>query len=184
MNRATIFSSGHRNSRGFVLPSAIFLLVILAGLAAFLVNISMTQSMTSAQDIQGARAYQAARAGIEWGLYRVLDPANATVVLPENPPGVPNPAWPNMPPCAAGALVIDGFTVNVACASSPAGAAGPSGPPVYQEGGTTRSVIVYQLTATATSGTFATSSYIERQVTATVSKCRALDGSVPGYDCP
>ena len=178
MNRAAILSPDCRNGRGFVLPSAIFLLVILAGLAAFLVNISMTQSMTSAQDIQGARAYQAARAGIEWGLYRVLDPANATAVAPGAP------AWPNMPPCAAGALAIEGFTVNVACVSSPAGAAGPSGPPVYQEGGTTRSVIVYQLTATATSGTFATSSYIERQVTATVSKCRALDGAAPGYDCP
>ena len=54
-----------------VLPSAIFLLVILAGLAAFLVHISTTQSITSAQDIQGARAYHAARAGVDWGLYQV-----------------------------------------------------------------------------------------------------------------
>ena len=38
-------------SCGFALPSAIFLLVILAALAAFLVNISMTQNVTSAQDV-------------------------------------------------------------------------------------------------------------------------------------
>ena len=51
-----------RISAGFVLPSAIFLLVILAALAAFLVRIATTQSITSAQDVQGARAYQAEQA--------------------------------------------------------------------------------------------------------------------------
>ena len=37
---------------GFALPSAIFLLVILAALAAFMVNIATTQHITSAQDVQ------------------------------------------------------------------------------------------------------------------------------------
>ena len=62
--------------RGFALVSAIFLLVILVSLAAFLVNISTSQSITSAQDVQGSRAYHAARAGADWGLYQVLDPIN------------------------------------------------------------------------------------------------------------
>ena len=78
MNRRAIGRAGRQpRFAGFVLPSAIFLLVILAALAAFLVNISTTQNMTSAQDIQGARAYHAARAGVEWGLYQVLVPAAA-----------------------------------------------------------------------------------------------------------
>ena len=48
--------------------AAIFILVILAGLGAFVVSVSTTQNVTLAQDVQGARAYQAARAGIEVGI--------------------------------------------------------------------------------------------------------------------
>ena len=162
-------------NRGFVLPSAIFLLVILAALAAFLVNISTTQSMTSAQDVQGARAYQAARAGIEWGLYQVLDPTNATVALMVAPYGTGALPWPNMPGCpAATTLLIEGFSVAVSCAASP----------VYFEAGDTRRIGVYRLVAMATQGVFATATYVEREVAVTVSKCRALDGVAPGYECP
>lgn len=156
-----------RTCSGFALPSAIFLLVILAALAAFLVNISMTQSVTSAQDVQGARAYHAARAGVEWGLYQVLDPLNATVV----PPG--NAAWPNMPPCASGALTIEGFSVAVQCTSWN-----------YLEAGQNRSLRVYRLVATASSGVVGAPGFIEREVAVTVSKCRTLDGTAPGYECP
>lgn len=152
---------------GFALPSAIFLLVILAGVAAFLVNISMTQSATSTQDLQGARAYHAARAGIEWGLYQVLDPLNATAVAPSDP------AWPNMPGCAVGNLDIAGFNVTVQCRASD-----------YLEAGLNQRIRIYQLVATATSGVVGTSAYVEREVVATVSKCRTLDGTAPGYECP
>ncbi|MFB0936564.1 MAG: pilus assembly PilX N-terminal domain-containing protein [Propionivibrio sp.] len=155
------------SASGFALPSAIFLLVILASLAAFLVNVSTTQSTTSAQDVQGARAYQAARAGVEWGLYQVLDPLNATAVAPGNP------AWPNMPGCAAGVLSIEGFNVTVRCESSD-----------YFEAGQSRRIRVYRLVATASSGAVATPAFVEREVAATVSKCRATDGSAPGYECP
>jgi MSHA biogenesis protein MshP len=57
--------------RGFALPAAIFLLVILAALGAFIVNISTSQQIGSALDIQGERAYQAAYAGMEWVRYQV-----------------------------------------------------------------------------------------------------------------
>lgn len=52
--------------------SAIFLLVVLAALGAAMLTFSAAQHASSAMDIQGARAYQAARAGIEWGAYRAL----------------------------------------------------------------------------------------------------------------
>ncbi|HEY6280567.1 MAG TPA: hypothetical protein VIW72_02070 [Burkholderiales bacterium] len=64
---------------GFLLVTAIFLLVILAALGAFILTISGTQQTGSALDVQGSRAYQAARAGIEWGSYQVLN-AGATYV--------------------------------------------------------------------------------------------------------
>lgn len=59
-----------QRSAGVGLVTAIFLLVVLAGLAVALVSISSAQHTASALDIQGVRAYQAARAGIEWGLYQ------------------------------------------------------------------------------------------------------------------
>ena len=61
-----------RRMRGFSLVTAIFLLVVLAALAAVMVNISTFQQTESALDVQGARAEQAARAGLEWGVYRQL----------------------------------------------------------------------------------------------------------------
>ena len=156
-----------KSGAGFVLPSAIFLLVILASLAAFLVRISVTQSTTSAQDVQGVRAYQAARAGVEWGLYQVLDPGNATVVLPSNA------AWPNQPACVSGSITIEGFTVDVSCTASD-----------YLEAGNNRRIRVYRLTANAHAGTVGTMARVEREVAVTVSKCRALDGVAPDYACP
>ena len=170
-----------RAESGFALPSAIFLLVILAALAAFLVRISMTQSMTSAQDIQGARAYHAARAGIDWGLYEVLDPTNATAVAPTAA------NWPNMRDCPAPTdLTLDAFTVRVVCERFPAGAATASGPPVYTEAGSVRSIIVYRLTATArlTGSAVGDATYIEREVSVVASKCRASDMPATPWACP
>ncbi|MCG2584553.1 agglutinin biogenesis protein MshP [Massilia sp. TS11] len=52
------------------LVTAIFLIVVLAGLVAAITSLIGNQQQASGLDIQGARAYQAARAGIEWGLYQ------------------------------------------------------------------------------------------------------------------
>lgn len=58
--------------RGFAIVAAIFLLVTLAALGAFMLTFSNTQHLTSAQDVQGSRAYWAARAGLEWGIASVM----------------------------------------------------------------------------------------------------------------
>ena len=63
--------------RGFGAIVAIVILVILATVAAALVRLGTTQQVTSAQDILSARAWQTARAGNEWGLYRALGPAGS-----------------------------------------------------------------------------------------------------------
>ena len=57
---------------GFALVSAIFLLVVLSALAAFIVQVSTQQQVGSSADILGVRAYQAARAGADWGLHNHL----------------------------------------------------------------------------------------------------------------
>jgi MSHA biogenesis protein MshP len=61
-----------RRSAGVGLITAIFLLVVLAGLGVAMVSVFTAQQTTSTLDEQGARAYQAARAGIEWGVYQRL----------------------------------------------------------------------------------------------------------------
>lgn len=75
-----------RSQRGFGIITAVFLLVVLAGLGVAMVSLSTVQHASSALDVQGARAYQAARAGIEWGLYRQLRAniceANRTFAVP------------------------------------------------------------------------------------------------------
>ena len=128
--------------RGFSIVSAIFLLVIMAALGAFMLTFSNVQQTTSAQDLQGSRAYQAARTGIEWGLYKVLTPAS--------PPGVATCTTASLGPLA-GTLAV--FTVNVLCTVS-----------TYTEGSTT--VSIYQITSTATSG----AQSIERQLQVTAGR--------------
>ena len=57
--------------RGFLVIAGVFLLVVLAGLAAYLATVSTTSQAASAADLNAARAYQAARAGIEWGAFQI-----------------------------------------------------------------------------------------------------------------
>lgn len=63
--------------RGFAIAGALFLIVILGVLGVSLSRITALNQSGSALDIQGARAYQAARAGTEWAAWQVLNPASA-----------------------------------------------------------------------------------------------------------
>lgn len=73
--------------RGFVLPAAAFLLVILGGLALYLTHVTQLNQAVSALELQGERAYWAAQAGAEAAMYQVTHGAGCTasqnIVLPE-----------------------------------------------------------------------------------------------------
>lgn len=136
---------------GFSLVSAIFLLVVIAALGTFAVTLSTTQQQSAALDVLGARAYQASRAGIDWGAYQVL-PASAAAFAStcrsagsnsQNLNGLPNS--------------LAGFAVAVGCQASS-----------HVEG--TGTLWVYNLTSTATQGTVATPNYVERQMTVTIAQ--------------
>ncbi len=60
------------SERGFAMAIVVALLAILAVFGAALVIISTTQQVGAALDMQGVRAYYAARGGLEWGMYHVL----------------------------------------------------------------------------------------------------------------
>ncbi len=134
---------------GFVLPTAIFLMVILAALATYMVSLSRTSHISGALDIQGSRAYQAARAGIEWAAWKVVDPqtlpATSTTLCPASPTVLP----------LAGTLAS--FTVTVTCIRTPATDGADQ-------------VAIYQVTSTATSGTPGAVDYVERQIQASFGK--------------
>lgn len=141
--RTRIGSSVGRPSagRGFAIMAAIFLVVVLGLLAAMIVSLSSTQQVGQARDLLGSRAYFAARAGLDWGLYRVL----------RNTQCAPTSTLPALDGSAGG------FVVQVSCSAS-----GP-----FDEGG--NAVMVYKLTSTATRGTLGAPDYADRQLQAVVS---------------
>ncbi len=109
-----------KRQRGFTMVSAIFLLVVLAALGAFIVVVATGQQVGSAMDVQGARAYQAARAGIEWGAYKVWNSNTTTrnnAVCPASPTSFAFPA---------AAATLSGFSVTVTCTATADLAGGPT----------------------------------------------------------
>lgn len=98
----TTFPDRAARARGIGTIAALVVLVILAALAAAIAVVSSSQHAGVALDLQGAKALQAARAGIEYGIYR------AVVETPAN--------------CGTTHLNLaaTGFTVTVNCAVVPA----------------------------------------------------------------
>lgn len=57
---------------GFGLVAAMFLIIVIAAVIAVMWWLSVTQSATNTFSLQQARAFQAARAGLEYGIARSL----------------------------------------------------------------------------------------------------------------
>lgn len=128
----------HRQSpqqHGFAIVSAIFLLVILVALGAFMLSISNTQQLSSAQDVQGSRAYWAAHGGIQWAVGNLkIAPATACV--------------------ASTSFPLDGFSVTVKCT-----------PNTYTEGEVSDIKTIYWVESTAkAAGNVGSTGFIERSL--------------------
>ena len=135
--------------RGFAVPVVIALVVVFATiLGTALVTISSAQHVGFGLDIQGVKAYHAARAGLEWGMYHILRTGDdcagvngQSVVFDGN---------------------LAGFQATLECSESP-----------HQEGGV--AVNMYAITATACNAASCTvgipqPGYANRQLRATVSR--------------
>jgi MSHA biogenesis protein MshP len=129
-------------SGGFALIAAIFVLLILAALAAFAFRIGLTQQQSATGDLLMARAQAAADSGIEYGANRALKGGSCGA----------------SPPLALSAPGLTGFTVTVTCQPSPS---------LHRIG--SQSYPAYILTATARSGTYGSPDFVSRTSTATVS---------------
>jgi len=90
--------------RGVSIVTALFLVVVLTGLAVAVATLSTAQQTSTSLDLLGARAYEAARAGVEFGLYQNLVNGNCV---------------PSQNVLAGGTLSV--FTVTLTCtvASTP-----------------------------------------------------------------
>lgn len=160
--------SGIQHARGFAIVSAIFILVVLAALGAFIVNISTTQQIGSTLDVQGVRAYQAARAGIEWGVFQVQSTAaynfgyaSTNANLRKCPGGGASSTNSFVP----GGTTLSSFTVTVTCTETTDGAT--SGPSVYTVVATACSEPITTWTATTTACPNTTNPgpfYVERRL--------------------
>lgn len=153
-----------RRQRGVSIITAIFLLLLFQALAVYMLWLSSAQNRGAAQDVQGAQAFQAAKAGVEWGLYQLQ--RNTACASPAG----------GVPLNFAGTSFAD-FTASVTCTRT---------------GNTTEQsnvVQVYQITATACNQPVGGScmgiaagnnAYVERQIHVTT-EC-IPDGATPS--CP
>jgi MSHA biogenesis protein MshP len=139
--------------KGFAIIVALFVLVTLAGLGAAMLSVTTSQHSGQAQDIVAARAFQAARSGLDWGVFQVSN--NTAGTFATNCAGGPaSQTFSSLPD-------LPGLWVEVTCTST-----------VYSEG--LASPRIYSLVATActTASCPNTSSpnvqYIERQLVASV----------------
>lgn len=153
MNRHSFPCLSRSRQRGVSIITGIFLLLLMASLAAAMVSVISTSHVIIAADIGGSRAYQAARAGVEWGMFQ-LDPNAQAAALPA---------------CVNGSPSIPGHAVNVTCQSWDT-----------TEGG--KQIRIYRISSLATANGVKAPG-IERLVEVTVEKCRDATITVAPYDC-
>lgn len=142
----------YKTQQGFSLITAIFLLVVLAGLGALMMTFFTVQQQGSALDVLGSRAYQAAQAGVEWSAFQITQS------------GVTGGAFATA--CQTGAAssavplpgALSEFSVNVQCSAASA-----------VEGAD--NIWVYSISATASGVNGATpgsADYVEREMQAAI----------------
>lgn len=145
--------SPRSRQRGVSIITGVFLLLLMSVLAAVIANVVSTAHVNQAADIGGARAYQAARAGAEWGMFQ-LDP---------------NAQGAGLPACVNGSPAIPGHAVTVTCQS-------------WDTTEGTRQLRIYRIVSQAIAAGVKAPG-IERQVEVTVERCRDTAITVAPFDC-
>ena len=125
---------------GFTLVTALFLLIVVSLLSVYLINFRNVQQSTVVFGQQGARAMQAAHAGIEWGIYESVVNGNCALNTLFTTSGT----------------ALSAYNIIVDCSLS-----------AHTEGAVL--ITTYRLTSTAQTGTYGTLDYVYRSMQATVS---------------
>ena len=132
---------------GFSLITAIFLLVVVAGLVASMVGLNIGQQATVTKAVLGARGLQAAKAALEYGIFQALNSGSC------------NPT--DTITFSAAEPALQDYSVALTCV-------------VTTHPEATTNVDFYRLTATAARGSYslggnANPDYVSRTIRATVS---------------
>ncbi len=125
-----------RRQSGFSIIMAIFILVVLGLLGGYMMKLSAVQQKTSLYALQGARAYQVAKAGIGWAVARVSGGGVCGDVTAASPLSFSG---------------INGFSVTLGCSSQ-----------TFSEG--TNNPIIYKITALSEFGVYNSVNYISRKL--------------------
>jgi MSHA biogenesis protein MshP len=112
---------------GFSMVTAIFLLVIVATLGAYMATIGSTQQQTSTLSILGARTLAAAESGVEWAVAQVIA-GNACFASPSSftlnggaASGLDITATCSATNHTEGTTVFNVFRINVTASRGPVG---------------------------------------------------------------
>lgn len=132
-----------RWQRGMALPLALFVLVVLGAMGAYVTYFVGMQSNMHVLDLRGAQALQAAQSGLNVGAYQVMRANSCTSST-----------------LAAGTMggTLAPFEVQIACVATS-----------HANDGLGQPVTVYQITATARAGAWG-SDGVERQFQGVLSK--------------
>jgi MSHA biogenesis protein MshP len=160
-------------ARGFAFITALLLLVVLAAFATFVASLAANQSATGVLAVQGARGWEAARAGVQWASYQIKREAGGGTA------GTTNlPACFVSPSAVALPAAFGDFQLSVSCQRFPSAGSVPD----YHEDGAQR-VAIYVVTATASSGQPGSADYVERRLEARIEKCKDPAAAAPEYAC-
>ena len=121
---------------------AIFILVVLGLLGGYMVRLSGVEHATSSYALQGARAYQAARAGLGWAIANISAGGSCADVNAQTALSFPD---------------LSGFSVKLTCRSA-----------TYQEGSDTP--VIYQINAHSEFGAYGGSDYVSRELEVSIMK--------------
>ncbi len=125
-----------KRQSGFTIVTAIFVLVVLGLLGGYMVRLSGVQFGTSVYALQGARAYQAARAGIEWAMARIHIGGGCAEINAQT---------------AMAFAGLDGFSVKLTCSSQ-----------TYSEAD--ESLTFYRIDALSQFGSYSGNDYVAREI--------------------
>jgi len=129
-----------KQSAGFALIAAIFLVVVVGLAITYMQRLSSNQADVNIQAVQNARALQAAQSGLDWGVYRIVNGRN----------------------CAANTnfnldQISTGINVTVTCTSM-----------TYAEAGVNNGVTIYTVISTAEQGALGTADYVYKRMQASI----------------
>lgn len=128
--------------QGFSIVMAIFILVVLGLLGVYMVRFSGVQHATSSYALQGARAYQAAKAGLGWAISKIDTGGSCVDVNAQTALTFPD---------------IPGFTVGLGCTLAS-----------YVEGSDNPGI--YQMVAHSEFGAYGDADYISRELEVSIVK--------------